>query len=706
MRIKPLFCILIFLSFCISGVAQNRDAGDSVARSERIDSSLIVSYRKSFSGNRIFATPRITSKVISPMGENDVLKIAAGKTGVLQGIGGTNGFFVRGSGVGNNHISLGGIPVYRTSHLMGLVSIFPSSMINAVSFEKGGFSGTYGNYISSVTDISLKNSVLSSLEGSVSVSPYISGVYIGLPINKNITARLSARGSFAPSLVGALKNNDNIARGFDLQDVSGNASDLMFSTVWRPGESVDLSIFGGMATDRFDYVFDNENHSYYSKECFTGVNFNWTVPVGLITGKIYYTMDKTSNVESKIVSYTSSTRDYDFMNMGSKNAEQGWKVQYESKTYGLLTFKSGFDYASRKMTYTTGKNKVITDFTGTSSGRNDDTKYSIFSVYGEISLTDGKWINTSFSTRYNDYKYGKYKKSFVDFHFCGNLFVLPETGLEISYDRNSQFFHVLEGVPTGWNQDMMFASDSMFPNEYSTQVYAGIFGCRKVNSATIKLSLGAYNKKMKNLVSFIKASHVFGVVDIEGEQDLDVGEGVSKGLEVSLGVVGKRYSFDLTYTLSSTKRVFPNINEGNEFRFRFDRPHSLNIAGDYKTVEIKSASSKHTQHANVNIVFESGTLMTYPYGKHTATLPQIEGPSWMVIDEYAGVNNFRLPNTFRIDVGYCFSWDKGRFGYDFTVSLFNLTNRHNPYQYFNMDGKWKQMSIMGIMPSISFMWRF
>ena len=74
--------------------------------------------------------------------------------------------------------------------------------------------------------------------------------------------------------------------------------------------------------------------------------------------------------------------------------------------------------------------------------------------------------------------------------------------------------------------------------------------------------------------------------------------------------------------------------------------------------------------------------------------------------EMTSVNGYRMKAYFRLDVAYTFKFMRKRSSHDLTVSVFNVTNRHNPYLIYNDYGTWKQVSIMPIMPSVRWSVRF
>ena len=55
---------------------------------------------------------------------------------------------------------------------------------------------------------------------------------------------------------------------------------------------------------------------------------------------------------------------------------------------------------------------------------------------------------------------------------------------------------------------------------------------------------------------------------------------------------------------------------------------------------------------------------------------------------------------FRIDLAYTLKRVGAKTTNEFSFSVFNILNRHNPYTYFRENNEWKQLSIVPIMPSV------
>ena len=64
------------------------------------------------------------------------------------------------------------------------------------------------------------------------------------------------------------------------------------------------------------------------------------------------------------------------------------------------------------------------------------------------------------------------------------------------------------------------------------------------------------------------------------------------------------------------------------------------------------------------------------------------------------VNAIKMKNYFRTDISYSMKRRGKIFTNELSLSVYNVFNRHNPYTIFHDEGKWKQLSIVPIMPSI------
>lgn len=219
---------------------------------------------------------------------------------------------------------------------------------------------------------------------------------------------------------------------------------------------------------------------------------------------------------------------------------------------------------------------------------------------------------------------------------------------------------------------------------------------------------------MKHLASYKNASNVFGVKNSSWEDEVCEGEGESYGMEARAEKRGAYWNAALSYTLSKTDRQFDEINGGRKFPFRFDRRHVLNLTG---RILIKTKEKKQ-QYLNLGLAYASGHYLTIPQGMYKGVLPPYweQGlvgwvPQKMQDLAYSrelmgDVNAYQMTDYFRMDIGYSFQKQGKHHFRELTIGLYNIFNRRNPYLLFYDDNKWKQLSIMPIVPSIQWTIRF
>ncbi|MEM9666359.1 MAG: TonB-dependent receptor, partial [Bacteroidota bacterium] len=90
--------------------------------------------------------------------------------------------FVRGGEPTQNLVQLDGITLYQPFHVLGFYSAFPADLISRADVFAGGFGSDFGERISSVIDVSSRTGNMQRFEGSLSASPFVSGVRVEGPL--------------------------------------------------------------------------------------------------------------------------------------------------------------------------------------------------------------------------------------------------------------------------------------------------------------------------------------------------------------------------------------------------------------------------------------------------------------------------------------------------------------------------------------------
>ena len=149
------------------------------------------------------------------------------------------------------------------------------------------------------------------------------------------------------------------------------------------------------------------------------------------------------------------------------------------------------------------------------------------------------------------------------------------------------------------------------------------------------------------------------------------------------------------------------LNGGKPFPAKYDRIHDISITVQYKP--------DNTFDAGVTWVFSTGNTATL-------AMQQISGDDdnsyWSQINYVDSRNNFRLPPYHRMDVSVNFHKQKKHGVRTWSISIYNLYNRQNPFIIYPKSVEnWEangteystvlmQRSLFPILPSVSYIYKF
>lgn len=140
-------------------------------------------------------------KIPAVLGEVDVMRSLQLLPGVSSVGEGATGINVRGGGIDQNLILVDDAPVYNSSHLMGLFSVFNPDALKDVTFYRGGIPAQFGGRVSSVIDVKIKEPNLEKWTMQGGIGLVASRLLFDGPIVKNKVALLvAARASFSDYL--------------------------------------------------------------------------------------------------------------------------------------------------------------------------------------------------------------------------------------------------------------------------------------------------------------------------------------------------------------------------------------------------------------------------------------------------------------------------------------------------------------------------
>ncbi|MBN1925528.1 MAG: TonB-dependent receptor plug domain-containing protein [Prolixibacteraceae bacterium] len=166
-------------------------------------------------------TPKQIESLPSLGGESDLVKSLTTLPGFSSGTEGTTELTVRGGTTGENLYLLDGYTLYKSSHLLGLLSVYNSQIVSGFNAYKTGFPAKYGGRISSVIDVKSIDPKLHTFSGDAEIGLLTSKATLQIPLIKGKSSLLiSGRISYIDKLAKLFQPKDQF-QTFNYYDFYG-----------------------------------------------------------------------------------------------------------------------------------------------------------------------------------------------------------------------------------------------------------------------------------------------------------------------------------------------------------------------------------------------------------------------------------------------------------------------------------------------------
>jgi outer membrane cobalamin receptor len=660
-------------------IADVNQLNEVVVRSDRYQEQLFNSTR---SGTQIIDQNDINAIPVLG-GEADLIKTLQLLPGTIRGVEGSSDLFVRGGAADQNLVLLDGAPIYNTSHLFGFLSVFNPDVLDKVEAINGGFPARYGGRLSSILDVKTTSEVAQQTHLSGDIGLIASRLYFEQPIVKD-------KASFW--IAGRRTYIDQVLKTIG-QELPYFFYDLNGKLILKPTARNQVTISYYTGDDKLDLFRDRNGDGdgfltqFYSGNSSQSIQWKhsgidgWDLQTTLIRSKYRYNI--TNKFEENELLANSNIED-----LGASV----W-LHMDSIGNASISVTSGLEWTRHSVS----PNVVNTSGTISELFKSSETSGRIAN---EISaFAEGKWspadnwqltggMRTSLAAVNN--------KNYVtpEPRFSARYALTENQNLKVSYSRMAQYMHRISNSAVSSPTDIWYpVTDSIRP-QTSHQVSAA--WQRLVPSKNIFVSVEAYYKTMNQLIGYEEGTNLFLNTDFESK--LIQGRGRAYGLEFLIRKKSGKLTGWVSYTLSWTWRQFDQINSGEWFPSRYDRRHNGAIVAQY-------ALNKRWFISGV-WEFVSGSRFTPVIGQYVVFAPTLTGVD--LIPVYSGINEVKLSNTHRLDLGLKFkSKSEKKFQWQLFAGVYNSYNRANPIGINiqqNPDGslRYEQPGLFGLLPFISY----
>lgn len=661
------------------------------------------------------------------LGETDVLKALQLLPGVSSGGEGQAGLYVRGGSADQNLILLDGVPVYNANHLFGFFSVFNADAIKDVTLTKGGFPARYGGRLSSVIEINMKEGNENEFHGEGSIGLVASKLTLEGPIQKGKSSFIvSGRRTYIDILTRPL-----IKAGFKSDGSSGVAGYYFYDFNAKANhrfsekDRLYLSFYAGK---------DNFYLNVTEKDSEGNFQDEYKLNTGLGWGNITTALRWNHILSPKLFANATATFSrYKFLTeTGASDRSKEGSEPWTEYSFNLEYF-SGIDDVAAKVDF---------DYLPTPD---HFIKFGASGIYhtfhpGEFNtqIIDSE-KNTNIKTKLgqpnvfaselaayieDDWKVNDVVRINGGLHFSGfvpkgksygsvqprfNIRYLLDGGYSLkgAFSTMRQYIHLLTNETIGLPTDLWLPTTAIVKPQDSWQA---AIGAAKTVGQDYEVSIEAYYKEMKNVISFREGASLFEFSDWQTR--VTQGDGTAYGAEFFVQKKKGRLSGWVGYTLSWSWREFADINFGKRYPYKYDHRHDFEIVGTYKI--------NNRVRVSGTWVYSTGNAVTFGTSKYQTPSPYSgQFQSYFYTTTHTPErNNFRYPSYNRLDFGIEFTKKKKRHERTWSFGAYNGYNRKNPFflyletrtEYENGQqvetSKLKQASLFPIIPYFNYAFKF
>ena len=615
---------------------------------------------------------------------------------------GQQGLSVRGGGPDQNFILVDGIPVYNTFHLMGLYSIFNTPIVNNIRVYKDVFPSKYSNRLSSIVDIGLNNGNKNKTELFLDLGLLSSAVAINGPIVKNkLSYSFSARRTYLDLFIRPLQNIEDRSNAIKNKSYLWSL-DLFGKIHYQINEHNQLSFTSYYGGDQLNFTSKlNVNSPNQFTEKTEGA-LGWRNTLLGMKWNSKLTSRVLLTTEASISSYTLNfTDEYSLdednnYSSNSSNYKSGIREIHSSMDANVFLndrnlAKIGFGIANYNFLPYERTYKVTDNDYASSIFYDTDTivKSSSFDSYEYFSFIENK---TYFRSGYVNYgiRLTQYSNQTNDFiYFQPKLFSLfnltKKSQLRIGYSITNQFIQLIPNNNLGLPIDIWLpVSNALKP------ISANQFICKLAhNYSHGNFSIGFFDKRFRHIAEYnLNTPNLYSQ---NWEANINQGIGSSYGLESNFDMKFDKLSLNLAYTYCRSNRTIENINNGELYYSKFDRPHDFSIW--------TSHSFSDNKKLMISFNYISGNPITLPVGRYVTFI----NDEPVILEDFDQINNFRLPAIHHLDISYAIEKQHKKFKSTLVFGVYNIYNRFNPFMAFigldeSSDPVLKIRSLMPILP--------
>jgi len=590
------------------------------------------------------------------IGEPDIFRVLEMHPGITTTNDFNIGLHIRGGNCDQNLILLDGMPVYNPYHLAGIFSTFDTDGIQWINLYKSGIAPRYGNRLSSVIDVNMRDGTAQKHEGHTNISLLSTKIRMEGP-HKLGTYMFTLRRTYADLFINGLNKIGLLPEEivFPYHFVDG-----MGKVVIKPSVRHRIELTSYIGQDKYNLaVLDDDPGSgvYTWHNDAVGVKYT-----SLISSQLAFHAQCSGSIFSATWLPPDTTNKEKIENVFSGVMIKSFFTA-NNKIFGCLS--SGYEFQ---------RNKFFLETKG----------FSYQPIIVEENKTDEVSLYFDLSKSFKDKLNLNYGLRATRFSSQDTIVLSPQISTNININKllsiHAHWGRYHQGLMSIGTEEPIL---SMF------DAWISIPRNRPVMSAThrivniqyqlhqfFEISLAIFNKRYDRLVEF--NTKKFSCLD----SDFVEGSGHSIGIELLIKKRNGKFNGWLAYTYSKTKKSV----QGTIYPPKYDKPQDLNIVFQYRLSKKWAFGSR--------FIYQSGTPFTKVIGYYRQHNTIVDVPGYVYHTEvpvYSAKNAFRLPPYHRLDltVHKKFIWREHDM--EWYVDLANIYARLNVLAYSEENEAWIQV---------------
>lgn len=653
------------------------------------------------------------------MSTPDVVSTLHNLSGIASGADPASGLYVHGGDHDENQVLMDGAPLYHVNHIGGLFSTFNTDMVKQVDFYKSGFPVGYSGRLSSVLDARTRDGDLEAFHGKFALGAMDARIQLEGPVVKqttsfNVALRRTWLNLVPIPLLEAISMNQG---GRQKTKYFFHDLNVKVLHVFSEKNRLQVGLYSG-----YDKAWMNHWQTYDEglRQEADRLAVRWGNTALSARWESAFSERLSMNLTGF---YTHNFAEFHYqgqVQMGDGNVEPqrmeetrrnastiddaGYRLELAYRPFPGHWLHVGSNYTNhllRPQNYV--RNNVVNDRQGTPDIQKAETSLSFhgneLSLFAEDHMMWGEKMRLNVGLVWNLFGVDRLTQSSVEPRLSGSFRLTSTSSLKFSVTRMSQAMQRLSSTYLNLPIDCWVFSNGDTGYSSSWQVTAGFY---KTWADRVHLKVGGFYKTMNHLIEYSGMERL-NPSAVEWEKNVSKGKGKVYGIECETAYDQGPVSLHLSYTLSWSRRFFPDFYEG-WFWDKFDNRHTLNVS-------LNCSLGKQVDFYAL-WRFHSGNRFTLPQQIVAAPLMPDEETAPADFMLYDVPNNAVLPAYHRMDCGirYRKPMKKGR-EQIWDVSFYNVYARHNAFyaeQVWKEDGtmRWETVGGLPFFPSFCYTIKF